>query len=97
MITKHLGEICQVSWQDVSHDPTEIYMASSSYQDGALGIWRLADFGYFESFKDIGKFHSDKKTKYFDQEQAQTLTWSHHQVGLLAAAESNQLKIFDFT
>ena len=72
-------------------------MASSSYQDGGLGIWRLADFGYMEGFK-LGTFNSDKTKHFesFDPEKVHSLAWSHHQVGLLAAGESNSLKIFDF-
>lgn len=42
-ITAHQGEIGQVAWSNVGHDPTSTFLASSSYQDSALGVWSLRD------------------------------------------------------
>jgi WD40 repeat protein len=42
-IYAHKGEVAQVAWSNVGHDPNSIYLASSSYQDSALGIWSLRD------------------------------------------------------
>lgn len=42
-ITAHKGQIGHLAWSNVGHDPSSTYLATSSYEDSALGVWSLRD------------------------------------------------------
>ncbi|CDW76425.1 wd40 repeat-containing protein [Stylonychia lemnae] len=84
---KHRGEICSLSWSvNQSHemmqtsDPSNIYLATGSNQDKALGIWKLNQISYQNAY------HSDPW--FFDRETfncpVKALAWSPNYEGLLA-------------
>ncbi len=84
-MSHHKGEICNLQWStNHSHtmmqtsDPSNVYLASASSSDFAMGVWRLSDLCYSPSTESPWYFERE-----FDN-YTKALAWSPNHEGLLA-------------